>query len=587
MINETLLLEKKLTTDFTFGFELEAVADGRLNFDTDNMSSSSNDVIKFIESYFGNGGDFHWDSSIEVFPGCVQYYEDEDGASYYYYDGEEMSLRELFENFQTDNIDDIDFQSTFEYASPVLTFNVENVQKVINMLNKGLSLGYFKTNDSCGFHHHLSYQGITGEDAAWIVSQLSLDDKAKKLFSEFNTISSNGDNVNYNFITTWSNREYLSDLKDAIHRFDFNEIIKLLNTDKYSILNVHDNKTLEWRGPRDFLDSEDKKIIIDFYKQLWKVVNWMTTALDKKEINGMNKDIYLKNLIIGNNNKPIYNFPQFVIDKDKKQLSDETINALLPKIENNPSILINLSSKKRPLDQVIQKLFNTSRLGKTIDSLKSKFSVYPQIINDIAYKYIPAKIYTEASSEAIYNTSERTLNRLLKTKYGLDKNEIKKRIAVLIPYINPKLFEDNLEYISIALEITEYATIEYFLNIVGKQFYYSIVSNYIQKIIHHGFSAKYLNGAINKLNDEDKKDISNLLSKYLYRFPEFINFIDKIDNKMIISIIGYSMRNGNYEEIKKILLDSGKVSEKLFNEMESKFSAYYKHDLNDDFELEQ
>lgn len=581
MINEALLLEKKLTTDFTFGFELEALADGRLNFDY------SNSTKEFIESYFGNAGDFHSDSSIEVNPGCVLYYEDEDGDEYYYYEDENMTKDELFMNFETDNIDDIDFQTPFEYASPVLEFNIENIQKVINMLNEGLSKGYFKTNDSCGFHHHLSYQGITGEDAAWIVSQLALDDSARELFSKFNTISSEGNEVNYDFITTWSNKEYLYDLADAIRVFDFKEIVRLLNTDKYSILNVHSNKTLEWRGPRDFLESEDKKIIIDFYKQLWKVVNWMTTALDKKEINGMDKNIYLKNLIIGNNIKPIYNFPEFTIDKDKKELSEEEINNIISKIDNNPTILISLSSKKRILDQVIQKLFNTSRLGKTIDALKNQVSIYPQVINDIAYKYIPAKIFTEASSDAIYNTSLRTLNRLVKTKFGLDKAEIVKRITILIPDMNPQLFKDNPEYIDNILKVTEYALIEYFLNMFDEQYDYIMVSNYIKEIINSGYSSKYLEGAINKLSDENKKNLSNLLSKYLYRFPEFIKYIDNIDNKMVLSIIGYSMRNGNYDKIKQILLNSGKVNEKLFNELESKFSAYYKHDLNDDFELEQ
>ena len=271
-------------------------------------------------------------------------------------------------------IDEVEFRTTFEYASPVLQFNPATIQKVINFLDDGMNTNdLFYTNDSCGFHHHISFEGMTGEDAAWIVSQLALDNDARKMFANFNDVANKDDTgiENYNFITTWSEERYLYDLADAINNFDFAEIRKQLNTDKFSILNVHSNKTLEWRGPRNFLQSKNRKTIINFYKHLWKIINWMTLALDKKEINGMKKELFLKNLIIDNNFQPINNFPSFKVDKNGL-LSDETVNKLVEKCSQNPTVLITLSQKKRSLDQVIQKLFNTSKLGKTLADLSEK-----------------------------------------------------------------------------------------------------------------------------------------------------------------------------------------------------------------------
>lgn len=575
---EELLLEKKLTTEFTFGFELEANANGMYNFD------EHNNVTDFIESYMGEGGDFHSDASLEVDEGCIEYYDKND----FYYESENMTLDELLDNFQATDIEKLPIQTPFEYASPVLSFNIENIQKVINMLNEGIKSKIFTTNESCGFHHHLSFKGITGEDAAWIVSQLACDEEARKMFKEFKTVTSEGNEINYNFITTWSEEGYLYDLKSAIRIFDFNEIIKLLNTDKYSILNVHKNKTLEWRGPRDFLNTQDRKVIVDFYKKLWKVVNWMTSALDKKDINGMDKNIYLKNLIIDNDNKPLSNFPEFTINKDANELSSETVDKLTEKVINEPSVLINLSSKRRPLDQIIQKLFNTSKLGRTIDKLAEMYPVYPKVINDIAYKYIPAKMYDMASSDAIYNTSEKTLKRLINSRYGLgDGASLQDRLTYLVPKMNTELFRNWYEISLSLIKNSDFKLFNYIIENVDESNVYGLVDYYIDSVIHNGAPIEYIDDALNKLKENEKQEMLNRLRELVAKIPSLIKYIDNIDKEFIIAMIGYSMRVGNYDEVKNIILSSGKVSKKTFEELESKFTAYYKHDLNDDFELEQ
>lgn len=581
-MTEEILLEKKLTTDFTFGFELEAIAYGRQDF-SDSRSGLA--VRNFVNERLGNGGDFHEDSSLEVQEegNVIQYipYESGDG---YVYDGTEITMADIEEQFGS--IDNVEFRTTFEYASPVLQFNPATIQKVINFLDDGMNTNdLFYTNDSCGFHHHISFEGMTGEDAAWIVSQLALDNDARKMFANFNDVANKDDTgvENYNFITTWSEERYLYDLADAINNFDFAEIRKQLNTDKFSILNVHSNKTLEWRGPRNFLQTKNRKTIINFYKHLWKIINWMTLALDKKEINGMKKELFLKNLIIDNNFQPINNFPSFKVDKNGL-LSDETVNKLVEKCSQNPTVLITLSQKKRSLDQVIQKLFNTSKLGKTLADLSEKSSIYPQVINDISYKYIPAKMAKLASEDAVYNTSKKTLERLLATRYGVSKEELTDIITHLVPKMNTELFAgEDAYYLNKVIYASDFKLIPYCYEMLSDEAKKNVVDSYIGWI-GQGKESNFDNieVMIEKADEPLKSIIINRFSSLITSHPVLIKYIDNIDNLTIISIIGKAMKKGNLDDVKKMMLDTGKITKQQMAEMESYFTKYYKHDLNDE-----
>ena len=580
-MTEEVLLEKKLTTDFTFGFELEAIAYGRHDF-SDSRSGLA--IKNFVNDRLGNGGDFHGDSSLEVNEegDVIEYYASED-EEYYYQNGEAVDM-DYIEDMG--GIDEVEFRTTFEYASPVLQFNPANIQKVINFLDDGMNMhDLFYTNDTCGFHHHISFEGITGEDAAWIVSQLAMDDDAREMFAKFNDVANKEDTgiENYNFITAWSSNQYLYDLADAIRNFDFAEIKNKLNTEKYTILNVHNNKTLEWRGPRNFLQTKNRKTIVNFYKQLWKIINWMTLALDKKEINGMKKELFLKNLIIDNDFRPISNFPSFKVDKNGL-MSDETVNKLVEKCQQNPTVLITLSQKKRSLDQVIQKLFNTSKLGKTLTELSEKSSIYPQVINDISYKYIPAKMAKLASEDAVYNTSKKTLERLLATRYGISKEELTDIITNLVPRMNTELFSgEDAYYLNKVIYASDFKLIPYCYEMLSDEAKKNVVDSYIGWI-GQGKESNFDNieVMIEKADEPLKSIIINKFSSLLTSYPILIKYIDNIDNLTIISIIGKAMKKGNLDDVKAIMLDSGKITKQQMAEMESYFTKYYKHDLNDE-----
>ena len=42
------------------------------------------------------------------------------------------------------------------------------------------------------------------------------------------------------------------------------------------------------------------------------------------------------------------------------------------------------------------------------------------------------------------------------------------------------------------------------------------------------------------------------------------------------------MKKGNLDDVKKMMLDTGKITKQQMAEMESYFTKYYKHDLNDE-----
>ena len=59
-----------------------------------------------------------------------------------------------FEERQKEN--KIPVFTPFEWASPVLKFNPESISKIISLFDRGLGK-LFYVNDSCGFHHHISF----------------------------------------------------------------------------------------------------------------------------------------------------------------------------------------------------------------------------------------------------------------------------------------------------------------------------------------------------------------------------------------------------------------------------------------------
>lgn len=372
---EEILLEKKLTTEFTIGFELEAIwndsndSEEDYDDDDDEQHYRRSNVWGDIESLFDSnfpGGDLHEDGSL-------------DGNG-----------------------------TPFEWASPVLPFNVGTMNKIIEFYRKHLGREFY-VNNSCGYHNHISFQGISVEDVVWIMCKLALDDHMRDLISNFEGIE---------FVSGWSNDEYLNDLEEAVHNLDYSRIVQLCNTQKYSLVNVHRNKTLEWRGPRGFLNEEDPDLIIKFYKRLYKFISWMADVLDENEIEGVSKENFLDMIRSAlPNDKRIANF--YSSHKVKGLLKPETLSKFVQEIINDNTKIFKFIGNIKPLEQVIQKLYNMNRLGFIIKRLNENEEINQGnllILNNIAWKYIPyrmgADYMDKITGDVIANSSKLTMDRL-------------------------------------------------------------------------------------------------------------------------------------------------------------------------------
>ena len=587
---DNILLERLLTNKFTFGFELEG-----FTRDEDKLKEK-------LDSIFGSGGDFHNDSSLELEnPDNENLKEDEVYVCRSYDNKHEWYItdHELNDKFREDEYDcdkyTVEqwllnsahkkpvFASSFEYSSPVLDFIPANIKKIWDFFKENLGREKLMfTTDSCGFHHHISFEGIKGEDAAWIISQLAMDDDAIEMFSHMKHSEDDGRTRDFNFLTSFSSADYLRCLRDYIKQFDFSKIASYLNTDKFTLLNNHANKTLEWRGPRNFLDTESITDIKEFYSQLWKVISWMSKALDKKEINGMSKENYLKGLSETNyagKNKPLENYPSFKLDENHL-LDANTLQLLVEKIENNPMILNSLTKDKRICDQIIQKLFNSSKLRKIIERMdESKIS---QTIYDLSYKYIPAVMAYKAGEDALYRTSPKTLERLASARYGFDTSTLPDIITYVVPKVNTEILnlldftlQENL------IKASKYKVASIFATLL----YNGSALNIMKKIYENCQDTEILFDFYEKLPEPLKRteQATAIITKLVLKNPRALKYIDEISPYMLISILGSNSGDG-YKEAQVVsqLLDTGKVTKKDIDSARSYFTRWYKHNFDDE-----
>ena len=557
-MTEEILLEKKLTTDFTMGFELEAVWYG----DSSDMDDYEVDIDNFFHECDLDGGNLHGDGSIR----------------------------------------DMDDGAAFEWASPVLPVNLTSINKIINMYKKGLNKE-FTVNDSCGLHHHISFPNMSAEDMIWIMCKLATDDNMRAKISKFK---------DYNFVSEWSDDEYLDTLKNAVESDDYREIINQCSTAKYSLVNVHAHNTLEWRGPRGFLDASTGtalKNIIDFYKLFWSFVKWMTDALDENEINDISKDNFMagiKSAMRASNRTNINGFTM-KSGKEKGVMSEETMQKLLSKTNDDPTFLAKLYTSNKNFEQFIQFLFNKNRLGKRVAALNSMDTVSQDIkdkINSICYKYVPYRMivnyFETLSTDVLANTSKITAKRLFATQ-RLDGNSVSvNNIA--------KYLDDKLEYFNEKIFSKEYAEPLYsddnFI-IVG---YPNIFKLFATKGWLQDLSSASLESCINRLSGtnttlsgeeeiklkvilkalkdgnktETLRRIARKILENAIHEPSWARYIS-LNKKQVIWLIT-KVRSNNpqkLDELKAVLIDTGKISGPEWDKIE-KFTRRDATRLTDD-----
>ena len=542
-MTEEILLEKKLTTDFTMGFELEAIWYGD-SYDFDDYRDSINE---FFSECGLEDGDLHGDGSLR---------DEGDGAA-------------------------------FEWASPVLPVNLTSINKIINMYKKGLNKK-FTVNSSCGLHHHISFPNMSAEDMIWIMCKLATDSNMRNKISQFKDI---------NFISEWSEDDYLDELANAVRNDNYREIINQCSTAKYSLVNVHPHRTLEWRGPRGFLDASTStalKNVVEFYKLFWSFVKWMTDVLDENEINNVSKDNFMAGIKSAMRATHRTNINSFTMTsgKEKGIMSEETMNKLLQKTNDDVTFLAKLYTNKN-FEQFIQFLFNKNRLGKRIELLNQSEAVSQDIknkINSICYKYIPYRMiknyFETLDTESLLKTTKLTAKRLFSTS-RLDGalvtiTGIMKELDGRLEYFKEKIF--SKDYCEVPYEKTDFYIVDcpnIFKLFATKGWLKDLTSESLENSVNKlGSSEEFtteeevkLKVILSALLESNRMDVLRNISKKILQnavyHPVWAKFV-KLNKKQTIWLIT-KVRDNNpnkLDELKAVLINKGEISGPEWNKLE-------------------
>src|ERR1700691_119081 len=187
-----------------------------------------------------------------------------------------------------------------ELISKVLTLNPSNIVKskqcIIHLLKKGCF-----TNNTCGFHVHYSYNGMDYNEICWLLIVLSTNNEYRKLFSEFKDINF----INHDYASDKFLDEIYSILEDSEGNIT-HSLMWVLGSNKFRLLRIHPSGTLEWRGPRNFMNSKNFGIISNFFVRLYKVADLIDKISKTKSVTVNNKVITKDSLINYSKNNPGY-----------------------------------------------------------------------------------------------------------------------------------------------------------------------------------------------------------------------------------------------------------------------------------------
>lgn len=313
---------KVLVNNFKFGFELEA-------FVTERAEDSKHDDLDTYEAAYARV-EAYIKQFFKVEDGCI----DSDGSL-------EPSARGGFE---------------FEWPSPVLDFTPANIAKCVRFLEGLKGMGVY-VNKTCGFHVHISFPQMTLNDIRWLVFQIAMDEKVENMISKFH-----GKNF---FTDYYANNDFLERIRREVNnpRADLETKIKnvraYLTDEKYRNVRIHPQGTLEWRGPRQFLNRRKKGITKDFFKLLWQFNRWIAKATTNKVVAGISKEALFegdsafwyerhRKLIEDLNNNPtiinklnhetslflISQHPSYYLNYYNKPLSDELQRGLVDRLSS-------------------------------------------------------------------------------------------------------------------------------------------------------------------------------------------------------------------------------------------------------------
>jgi hypothetical protein len=182
------------------------------------------------------------------------------------------------------NIDSSELSAEFGIGgSTGLPFNTKTLMYIKNLMKLFFQEGGM-TNETTGFHTHISYPDISAKELFWVLLNIAKDDKTlehyKNLFSLNTGFASYSDLNEANFILTKTNYDNLKVL-DLIKELFVSQKDKIF----YAFNIHHGHKTLEWRAVRDIEDMSD---VNNWIKVLNNFLNFINKAKDVEFIAGKN-----------------------------------------------------------------------------------------------------------------------------------------------------------------------------------------------------------------------------------------------------------------------------------------------------------
>ena len=344
-----LLNEKLLTSEFTFGFELEGIIEyGSSLYDDccDNYDYDEDDYDDDIEGYDPEYIRNKIDNLL-MYGATESMNKGLQGSSSVHRDGS------IDVTHTTQDI-------PFEYSSPIIPCTPNWFGKVVKLLMELKEIGVY-TNDTCGFHTHLRFGSMDERDVVWIYCNLASDPDFFETFSQLDDIEL--------FNRNYASYDSIRKLGNAIYVKDYQTISELLTTEKYRVIRIHPQGTLEWRGPRGFMDNDDLEYIKAYFKLLIKFINKISeytssnviagSSITKKELFDNLKQYTKDNtngmeFIDGNNIK--------LRSKDRTNRIDrKTVDKLYDLFINKPKVFASMAIEN---PNKIEKVFRKFDFGK-------------------------------------------------------------------------------------------------------------------------------------------------------------------------------------------------------------------------------
>lgn len=405
---------KHFKNEFKIGIELEAFApiskfapkfyndyDGVLYCNTlNNINSDEEDyepldefygnITKHIDKHYGFGGQTHYDGSVSGF---------NEG-----YNG-------------------------FEWSSPIIDFTPSKINQLKKML-KSLKYDDIHINDSCGFHTHFSYKGINEEDVLWVVMNIAMNKTYTMWLTQFSYIDTSELFTKYTHIefsnSRYAEKTFLTDLEDAIYHKRYDAISYLLNMEKYRVLRIHPQGTLEWRGPRGFLEYDDG---VDAYIQkLYQVVGMFQEILEKKTLLGMTRtewfDKISECMLLGD-----YEYNNVLPIRSEKQKRHHTYGILGDFRPNYESMDTNLFSRSR------------NRLVNSSDVVTQQILKNPLLINMPSISHLLSTIcYNLVGMGKLREVIEQVVSLKKPLSVNVQYHMIQKNVT-LLPYVSNDIWK--------------------------------------------------------------------------------------------------------------------------------------------------